>query len=238
MESFLIEYNCKIIGVYSSYELAELFINSCLQNNLMNNSVKILTFKTNSCYCVKENNIKLNNQQQISLLELPSHQAQLQPLNLPIQNQKPVQNQIQVLKQVPVKKVIDPDNPILLDIANQKIELQHKINLLKRQKEKIEESKKVYENDLKLFNIFSESKKLDSSFVVPDLFVKKYNLIKLLKDDNKLSWDNFMKNYHHENDYNDYFDLNSYEEMFIKSNNNIDEELEIESDSETISSNE
>jgi hypothetical protein len=39
MEVFLIEYNNRIIGVYDNLNKAELFIMSCLQNKLTNNSI-------------------------------------------------------------------------------------------------------------------------------------------------------------------------------------------------------
>lgn len=49
--NYLIEYNNKIIGVYNTFSDAELFILGNLQNNLFNHNVKILTFRSNSCYC-------------------------------------------------------------------------------------------------------------------------------------------------------------------------------------------
>jgi DNA polymerase III gamma/tau subunit len=67
--------------------------------------------------------------------------------------------------------VIDQDGSKVIEIAKEKIDLQHKINLLKVHKERIEESKKVYENDLKLFNLFSIcytrffSKSIHSDFI-------------------------------------------------------------------------
>jgi len=49
-ELYLIEYNNKIIGAYDSYNAANTFILSCVQNNFMDNTATILTFKRNSCY--------------------------------------------------------------------------------------------------------------------------------------------------------------------------------------------
>ena len=67
---------------------------------------------------------------------------------------------------------------------------------------------------------------------IPDLFIDKYKLFEKLKSENRLSWENFVKEHKRENYYGDYFGINSYEEIFIN-NNNIDEDIEIESDSET-----
>ena len=103
------------------------------------------------------------------------------------------------------------NNEAFLKMAKQKIEIQHKINILKIQKEKIEESKRIFENDLKLFNLFNESKQKDSNFEIPELFNKKYEIMIKLNNDNKLNWDEFVKEFHTgENNYDDYFCLNNY----------------------------
>ena len=61
-----------------------------------------------------------------------------------------------------------------------------------------------------------------------------------LNIDNKFTWNEFLKEFHTgENNYEDYFGLNSYESVFIESENenkNFSEEIDIESDSSTVSS--
>ena len=61
MNSYLIEYNEKIIGSYSDYNNAELFILSCYQNNLMTKDAYIHCYKINSCYKVNTNIVTINN---------------------------------------------------------------------------------------------------------------------------------------------------------------------------------
>ena len=61
MQSFLIKYKTKIIGVYTDLDQAKLFINSCVSNNLMTESADILVYTTNSCYCIDTINITFNN---------------------------------------------------------------------------------------------------------------------------------------------------------------------------------
>jgi len=137
---------------------------------------------------------------------------------------------------------IDYMDPKVIDIAKQKLELHHRINILKVQKQKIEESKQVYENDIKLYKTFNENLLKDSKFVIPELFLEKYNLIKKLDLNNNLSWESFVKEYKTTNFYGDYFGTNNYEDMFINSEENesaessIGEEFDIESDSDTGSS--
>ena len=129
-------------------------------------------------------------------------------------------------------------------MAEQKIILQHKINLLKKKKEKIEESKNVYNNDLKLFNIFKECKDLDPTFEIPELFTTKYIIMEKLNNNNELSWENFIKNNKTDNNYNEYFSSNSYEDMFVNNlhsttdnDNNTCEEFHIKTESSNNKSN-
>ena len=99
--------------------------------------------------------------------------------------------------------------------------------MLKIQKEKIDESKQVYEIDLKLFNMFKSSVNTDNHFKIPELFAQKYEIMNNLLIEDKLSWDNFIKVYKSENYYGNYFSPNSYEEKFINNSVNIDEEVNI-----------
>jgi hypothetical protein len=111
--------------------------------------------------------------------------------------------------------------------------LQRNINKLKLQKEKINESKQVYESDLKLFNIFKNSVETNENFEIPVIFAKKYEIMDKLFIEDKLSWENFINNYKNENYYGDYFSSNSYEEKFANNSKNdlctttIDEQIDI-----------
>ena len=135
-------------------------------------------------------------------------------------------------------KTFDYNNPAIIEMAKQKIELQHKINMLKIKKEKIEESKSVYENDLKLFNIFKESRQTDPNFIIPELFANKFEVMDKLYNVNNLSWENFITNYQHDNNYGDYFGTNNYEDMFVSpspeetQDDTINEEFDINTDSD------
>ena len=126
------------------------------------------------------------------------------------------------------------ENTIKLNnISQQKIELQHNINILKMRKKKIEEYKLVFKNDLILFDLFSEKLHKDSFFVIPELFDKKFKLITKIKHNNNLSWDTFYDEYYHE-DVNktdiELFKPNNYEKKFINcksDDTSLNEEIEI-----------
>lgn len=212
MESFLIEYNNRIIGVYSTFEQAELFILSCLQNNLINGNINILTYKTNSCYYINRKEYSTENKKSI------------------------IEKKVIEENKIP-DKVIDYNDPNIIEINKKKIELQHNINILKQKKERLEELKTVYNNDIKLFEMFSENKTNNPTFEIPELFIEKYKVMEKLNNENNLNWESFYKEYKHDNNYYDYFAENEYEKEFnVVSDNDISEELDLETDSETDSS--
>ena len=119
------------------------------------------------------------------------------------------------------------------ELHERSAELQRNINKLKIQKEKINESKQVYESDLKLFNMFKNSVETETNFKIPEIFAKKYEIMNKLFIEDKLTWENFINNYKNENYYGDYFSSNSYEEKFANNSENdlctntIDEQIDI-----------
>ena len=50
---YLLEYKNNIIGAYTNYNLAEIFINSCKQNNFFDSDINIISFKENTCLKIK-----------------------------------------------------------------------------------------------------------------------------------------------------------------------------------------
>ena len=76
-----------------------------------------------------------------------------------------------------------------------KVELQNSLNDLKKKKEKIEESKRVYQVDLDLYNKFKKIKEINNNFNIPEMFIDKYELMEDLEKENKLCWDNFYELY-------------------------------------------
>lgn len=206
MESFLIKYKNKIIGVYNDIEQAKLFINSCLSNNLMNGSIDILVYTTNSCYCTNIINMNLENK-----INNSENKINVAPI---------------------IKKEIDYKDPLFLKLAENKIALQHKINMLKVQKERIRESKEIYENDIILYSNFKQ-KIVNDTFIIPELFKEKFELFKKLDEENRLNWENFVKEYVHSNIYNEHFKLNSYDESFVMEEDtkeDFNEEFDIDSE--------
>ena len=80
-------------------------------------------------------------------------------------------------------------------IEKDKINLYNKMEKLKKQKEKIIEMKNMYETDLNVYEAMNKNMEKDSKFKVPDIFEKKYGVIKLLKEKNNLNIENYYKLY-------------------------------------------
>jgi hypothetical protein len=73
--------------------------------------------------------------------------------------------------------------------------IQNKIYELRKQKEKIEESKNVYKVDLDLYKRFKKIKETNDKFEIPEMFIDKYELMEGLEKENKLCWENFYELY-------------------------------------------
>jgi len=200
--NYLIEYNSKIIGVFNTFNDAELFSLSCIQNNFMKNEfVKILVFHSNSCYCSeikyitnfkKFNFININNNLSNSDNILNSDSNNIvnsdNILNSDFNNNDSDKNYPNNNNNK------EEENIELEEFRHKKIELQHEINLINCEKRKLEEKKNIYESDLKLFNIFINK----SSDEVPELFISKFNIMKKLNNENKLNFDNYYNNIYEE----------------------------------------
>jgi len=244
MFCYLLEYNNNIIGIYDNYDLAIDFILSCFQNNFINNNIIIKKYKLNNCiFYENENEIidntilkkynNLNNKKEIQN-NLNNKQKEIQNNNEfdydkikeKYNNSNYEQKEIQNNNEFDYNKIKEKyNNPNYEKICNEKKEIQHNINILKNKTEKIKELKEVYDNDLKLFKLFNENINKDPNFIIPELFKEKNDIFKKLSDENKLSWENFIKLYGKNNyDYEKYFLKNNHEESY---QNKILEEINI-----------
>jgi hypothetical protein len=215
MELYLIEYNGKVIGAYDDYNLAKQFIDSCIQLKFMVGQNKILKYHKNSCLLINSENNHYNE----PVIELPKKKI----IDCP---------------ESKTHKIIDLEkNEDYMKISKEKTELLRNLNDLKIKKEKLEQNKRVYENDLKLFNLFNENKNKDQNFIIPELFNEKYIIFSKLSDENNLNWNTFEHEYDNikgVNNYDDLFVSNKYENKFVKQKiADINEEYNIETDSDT-----
>lgn len=102
-----------------------------------------------------------------------------------------------------------------------KRKLEYNLNVLKQRKERLEESQRTYKVDFDLFNKFKKIRENDSTFEIPPLFIKKWELMLQLEEEGRLNWENFHSEYKHEasnNNYSEYFDgdLNAKDRELIE----------------------
>lgn len=83
----------------------------------------------------------------------------------------------------------------LKEIKSRQDDIQHKINLLKKDKEKLEEMKSVYEVDKDLYFKFKEEFESNEDFTIPEMFEQKYKIFRELDEKDDISWDNFHAMY-------------------------------------------
>jgi len=171
--NYLIKYKNTIIGVYNTLENAELFIFSCIQNNLMKqiNNIQILKYKSNSCYCCDIINFSLSNNN----------------IGLPEENSNIESEEFNTEEQEENEK-----NKILY--SNKQTELTHELNLIKLQEKNLNEKKETYIIDLKLFNQFNDNynNEIDT---IPELFRDKFIFMKQLYDNNNLKFEFYLNYY-------------------------------------------
>jgi hypothetical protein len=74
-----------------------------------------------------------------------------------------------------------------------------KIDALNEEKEKLERKKSEYKDDEKLYKQFKNLLEINKDFIIPPLFVNKYETFKKLEEKNEISFDNFFKYYKSKN---------------------------------------
>jgi hypothetical protein len=118
----------------------------------------------------------------------------------------------------------------IIEINQEKTNLQSEINKLKLNKKKIDEKKIKFDCDLELYFKFKNLLDKDNKFILPELFINKFKLFNKLEINNNLCFESFIENYIEEPLQTSYFDLFETHEYVYKlpipesfNDNNIDE---------------
>jgi hypothetical protein len=113
-------------------------------------------------------------------------------------------------KKTPKKTLKKPEKKVLTEeldsdtknkINKQRLKqnkIEYNMSLLKQKKEKLEESKTIFNADLTLFNKFKKILVSKPSFVIPELFLQKFNTMLRLESENNLNWESFNNIYEKE----------------------------------------
>ena len=71
-------------------------------------------------------------------------------------------------------------------------ELNRELNILKLQQKRLQEKKVEFEANCELYQRFKKEKENDITFIIPELFSDKFNLIKNLEETDKLTFENYI----------------------------------------------
>jgi hypothetical protein len=207
MNIYVIKINNILSGVYESLDIALDYVYSLKNSNLINknNNVLIQYFKINSCIILDEYVIDLSydikkvskiNYNKLDLFDNYEDDSQTDTTNdLSIYQSSSDTISINSSEEERIKK----KNKDIIEIQNKlnqnKIDTIHKLNLLKKEKEKITEENNIYECDLKLYNKFKEELLNNKDFIIPFMFEEKYKIFKNLDIENNISFENFKKKF-------------------------------------------
>lgn len=161
----------KLVGIFSDYQKCKVMFEGLISNNFVDKkNLEIKSYYENSI-TVGEYNEELEDLYSNTKSEVIEQFTDNNTTDTPKKNKNNKEDEIK------------------------KTEIQNKIFELKKQKEKLEESKNVYNVDLDLYKKFKKIKETNNKFEIPDMFTDKYELMEGLDKENKLCWENFHELY-------------------------------------------
>ncbi len=165
-----------VIGLFSDYNLCMRMIDGLVSNKLINRKeLNIRSYYDNSITIGKYDPESESESSENEIVEMYSEEHTTESIKT---------------------EDLDTDTRTKLkDERTNKSQLQYDLLLLKKEKEKMEESKRVYEVDIDLFNKFKQIKQRNPEFTIPELFINKWVLMTNLEKEGILTWENFYKRY-------------------------------------------
>ena len=173
----------RVIGVFDTLDCVENMINGLTQHKLCSKSkLTIKKFHRNTICEVIDNDIsKIDND--ISKTDNDNI------LKVAIDNNNDIREKEE--KKLTLEEEIERNK--------KKSDIEYELTRLKKDKERIDESKKTFKVDLDLYKKFKKIKEENNCFEIPDLFVEKYKIFEMIDKENKLDWENFYANYKQKN---------------------------------------
>lgn len=90
-------------------------------------------------------------------------------------------------KEEPIEKKV-----LLEEEKVELFELNRELNILKLQQKRLQEKKVEFEANCELYQRFKKEKENDITFIIPELFSDKFNLMKNLEETDKLTFENYI----------------------------------------------
>lgn len=225
---FILCQNNNIVGVFESFLLANNMALGIIENGWSNN-FKIIEFKKNSCIKINSTIVKGTCKYiKKKSKELSEELMEELPEKLMEELSEELESSSEEDNCIVNNDMLQVNDDMLQENKKKIIETKHEINMLKLQKNRIEETKYKYIIDLDLYYKFKNNLEEDSNFKIPELFIEKYKLFDKLEKTNKLTCENFNTEYKeidfHGNISNIFKIDNPFENKFLE-NEDSDEEI-------------
>lgn len=94
---------------------------------------------------------------------------------------------VDIEKKEPIEKKV-----LLEEEKVELFELNRELNILKLQQKRLQEKKVEFEANCELYQRFKKEKENDITFIIPELFSDKFNLMKNLEETDKLTFENYI----------------------------------------------
>ena len=211
---FVLYLNNNLLGIFDNENALNAFIKGGIQNNFFKEeNLRREQYIMNSCCKVGFNtNTKIQQKETI-----PKNPEDL--------------NKTKELRKEKSKKLEELYNSESFQkFLQEKIDVVTDINKIKYDKKLMVGKNKLYNEDVKLFELFTKEKEKNNNFIIPALFELKFPIFDRLTKANNLSFETFMEEYEKvkpENNY-DMFTSNNYEKTFEKNNKDFEMEFELQ----------
>lgn len=207
---FVLYLNNNLLGIFDNENALNTFIKGGVQNNFFKEeNLRKEQYIMNSCCKVELNKNR-------ETIQKTSEEALLKSKELRKEKGKKMD---ELYNSESFQKVLQ-----------EKIDLVTDINKIKYDKKLMVEKNNLYNEDVKLFELFTKEKEKNNNFIVPALFELKFPIFNRLIKENNLSFETFMEEYEKvkpENNY-DMFTSNNYEKTFEKNNKDFEMEFELQ----------
>ncbi len=166
----------RLIGLYSDYEICTQTLEGLVQNRfVMRNNITIKSYYENSMmtgrYDIECGN-DLNTKNVVANNNISEDETTMSESDMDTETRKRVDEE-----------------------KKKRADLQYEITKAKKEKERLEESQRMFEVDLDLYKRFKKVLDKNPNFEIPELFQDKYPLMQRLEHDNMLNWENFHTHY-------------------------------------------
>jgi len=214
---FVLYLNNNLLGIFDNENALNTFIKGGIQNKFFKEeNLRREQYIMNSCCKVGFNSNTNTNIQQKEIIQKTSEET--------LQKSKESRKE----KGKKLDELFNSES--YKKIEQEKIDVVTDINKIKYDKKLMVEKNKLYNEDIKLFELFTKEKEKNNNFIIPALFELKFPIFYSLTKANKLSFETFMEEYEKvkpENNY-DMFTSNNYEKIFEKNNKDFEMEFELQ----------